>query len=119
MEPQLLLPPMPRQLPTQSLVGAATKAMSMWTSPPSMARGRPPWLRMMAGVFSLPADTTSPIRPRIPLVWMPMTLPCSMYSAMGSWALPRLVAAMVRSFRPSSSMAAFMTMLTTKSPSRR
>ena len=68
MEPQSDLPPTPRQLPTQSLVGAAIKAMSMWTSPPSMARGRPPWERMMAGVFSLPAETTSPIRPRMPEV---------------------------------------------------
>ena len=96
-----------------SLVGAATKAMSMWTSPPSMARGRPPWLRMMAGVFSLPAETTSPIFPRMPEVWMPTTLPSSIYAAMGSWAEPRLVAAMVRSFSPSSSMAAAITRLTT------
>ena len=78
MEPQSLLPPIPRQLPTQSLVGAAMKAMSICTSPPSMARGRPPWERMIAGVGSLPAETTSPMRPRIPLVWMPTTLPCSM-----------------------------------------
>ena len=41
-----------------SLVGAATKAMSICTSPASIARGRPPWLRMMAGVLSLPSETT-------------------------------------------------------------
>ena len=54
------------------------KATSMWTSPSSMARTRPPWLRRMAGVLSLPWETTSPIRPRMPLVCSPVTTPSSM-----------------------------------------
>ena len=87
----------------ESAVGAATKAMSMWSSPASMARGRPPWLRMTAGVFSSPRETASPTLPRMPLVWMPTTLPWRIYSATGSWALPSEVAAMVMSFSPSSS----------------
>ena len=65
----------------QSEVAAARKAMSMWTSPASTARGRPPWLRMMAGFFSLPLEMVSPILPRTPEVWASTMMPSSMYLA--------------------------------------
>ena len=69
-----------------------------------MARTRPPWVRRMAGVFSLPVDTASPILPRMPLVWMPVTMPSSMHWASTSLADPREEAATVMSRSPSSRM---------------
>ena len=77
-EPQLLLPPVPLALPALSEVAAARKATSTWTSPAIMARGRPPWERMIAGSFSLPCEMASPIRPRTPEDSMCVMMPCSM-----------------------------------------
>lgn len=42
MDPKSFFPPLPLAFPQESDEAAAKKAISMWTSPVSTARGRPP-----------------------------------------------------------------------------
>ena len=61
--PQAALPPTPLMFPYVSAVGAATKAASMCRSPASIARARPPWVYITAGVASSPLAIASATGP--------------------------------------------------------
>ena len=94
------------------------KAMSTLVSPVISERTRPPWLRMMARPFSLPAEMAWPILPRTPEASMRVMVPSSIMGTSGSWALPREVAARVMFLRPILWISS-ITMLTIRSPSRK
>ena len=88
------------------------KAMSIWTSPDSIARTRPPWERMIARFFNRPVEIASPIFPRTPDDWIPVIVPSSMYGTIGSCAFPKELAQIVISLIPilwTSSMTIFTT----------
>ena len=81
------------------------KAKSIWISPHSMARTRPPWERIMAGFFSFPRDIASPMAPRTPLEEIPVMVPSYMYLTSEVWAAPREEAHMVMSLIPRAAIA--------------
>ena len=106
--------PRPGSCPWGRWWGAATKAMSMCTSPPSMARGPSPMAADDGGGLQLAGgDHLAHLSPDAGGLDADPPYPVQYTPRWGSWAEPRLVAAMVRSFSPSSSMAAAITRLTT------
>ena len=94
------------------------KAMSIWVSPVSIARMRPPWERRIAIFFSFPRLMASPIFPRTPELSIPVMVPSSIMGTRVSSAWLKEVALRVMSFSPISWIAC-ITCMVARSPSRK
>ncbi|OWW18741.1 hypothetical protein AYR66_04015 [Noviherbaspirillum denitrificans] len=105
-------------MPHASAAGAAMKATSIFSSPDTIARARPPCVCKTAGTGSCPRDTACATGPAMYAEWMAVTTPSRMWSTIGAWAGNNELAATVMSWMPIAAISA-STMLMTKSPLRR